>query len=61
MGKQNYSSIRSEPQHYMEASGELQAPAALLSGKNFVSHLIGGWMAPKDCVDSSGEETFSYP
>ena len=44
----------------MEVSGELHVPAALLPGKNFGTHLIGGCVAPKDCLDGFGDEKISY-
>jgi hypothetical protein len=45
----------------MDMSGELHAPAALLPGKNFGAHLIGGWVAPKDSLDGFGNEKILNP
>jgi len=44
----------------MEVSSELHAPAALPPGMNFGAYLIGGWMAPKDCLGGIGKEKNPY-
>jgi len=44
----------------MEVSGELHAPVALPPGMNFGAHLIGGWVAPKDCLGGFRKEKLSY-
>jgi len=37
----------------MEVSGQLHAPAALLSGGiGPVTHWIGGWVGPRACMDA---------
>jgi hypothetical protein len=46
------------PQHYLEVSGQLHAPAALLPGTAPGTHWIGGWMGPRTGQDDVEKTKF---
>jgi hypothetical protein len=54
------SSTHSLPQHWMEVSGQLHAPATLLPGKEPPgTHWIGGWVGPRAGLDMVEKRKFS--
>jgi len=57
LGEWSYSSTHFWPPHYMEVSGQLHTPAALLPEKRVPCiHWIGGWVGTRTGLDRWGEK-----
>jgi hypothetical protein len=44
----------------VEVTGQLHTLAILPPGKNFLTHLIGGWVGPRTSLDTFGKERKSH-
>jgi len=55
-----YSFTHSEPQHLIEASGQLHAPAALPPGKNSSTKWAGGWVSTRAGLDNLEERKIGF-